>query len=400
MHRLSSTWLICAGLLWQSVLAGSAFAQQRVILPEGTVFTVRTQTALSSASARQGTTFQTSVTDSVFVEGFTLIPAGSRVSGVVTAVRRADDRQSGILGVSFEELRLPDGSTIAIDGRLTSTDPAERRQIDSRADSQVVLVGGRRGVGAAIGGVQNPNDPVGSILGALGGLLSEGADVNLPSGTTLAVQLERGLALAIQGPRRTAGPDAFVIFTSPDMIRAAQRELARRDYYRGTLDGQLGSETQRALLEFQIDNGILATGNLDGRTAAELGLEVELRAGLSLNEAALLRRNAQLVVARYRDQIGISASQRLDAGRYYGEGELALYFALSAFSDNASLYEQMIRVSGNASGVAQASEALVDAGRRVDQNMRNVRLTRRVEAAWDGIQRMLQEIDPDYLSGA
>jgi peptidoglycan hydrolase-like protein with peptidoglycan-binding domain len=400
MHRLFSTRLICAGLLWQSVLASSASAQQRVILPEGTVFTVRTQTALSSASARQGTTFQTTVTDSVFVEGFTVIPAGSRVSGVVTAVRPADDRQSGILGVSFEELRLPDGSTIAIDGRLTSTDPAERRQIDSRADSQVVLVGGRRGVGAAIGGVQNPNDPVGSLLGALGGLLSEGADVNLPSGTTLAVQLERGLALAIQGPRRTAGPDAFVILTSPEMIRAAQRELGRRGYYRGALDGQLGSETQRALLEFQIDNGILATGNLDGRTAAELGLEVELLAGLSPNEAALLRRNAQLVLARYRDQIGISASQRLDAGRFYGEGELALYFALSAFADNASVYEQMVSVSGNASGVAQASEALVDAGHRVDQNMTNVRLTRRVEAAWNGIQRMLEEIDPDYLSGA
>ena len=398
MHRLS--WLICASLLSQIVFLGSAFAQQRVILPEGTVFTVRTQERLSSASVRQGTIFQTTVTDSVFVEGFTVIPAGSRVTGVVTAVRPADDRQSGILGVSFEELRLPGGSTIAIDGRLTSTDPAERRQIDSRADSQVVLVGGRRGVGAAIGGVQDPNDPIGSILGALGGLLSEGADVDLPSGTTLAVQLERGLALPIQGPRRTAGPDAFVILTSPEMIRAAQRELGRRGYYRGALDGRLGSETQRALLEFQIDNGILATGNLDGRTAAELGLEVESFAALSPNEAALLRRNAQLVLARYRDQIGISASQRLDAGRFYGEGELALYFALSAFADNASVYEQMVRVSGNVSGVAQASEALVDAGRRVDQSMTNVRLTRRVEAAWNGIQRLLEEIDPDYLSGA
>lgn len=397
MHRLS--WLICASLLSQVVFLESAFAQQRVILPEGTVFTVRTQTPLNSASARQGAIFQTTVTDSVFVEGFTVIPAGSRVTGVVTAVRPADDRQSGILGVSFEELRLPGGSTIAIDGRLTSTDPAERRQIDSRADSQVVLVGGRRGVGAAIGGVQDPNDPIGSILGALGGLLSEGSDVDLPSGTTLAVQLERGLALPIQGPRRTAGPDAFVIFTSPEMIRAAQRELGRRGYYRGALDGRLGSETQRALLEFQIDNGILATGNLDGRTAAELGLEVESLAALSPNEAALLRRNAQLVLARYRDQIGISTSQRLDARHFYGEGELALYFALSAFADNASVYEQMVRVSGNASGVAQASEALVGAGRRVDQNMTNVRLTRRVEAAWDGIQRLLQEMDPDYPSG-
>jgi hypothetical protein len=402
MHRprIFSTWLIGVSLLSSILFHESAAAQQRVILPEGTVFTVRTQTPLSSASARQGTTFQTTVTDSVLVEGFTVIPAGSRVTGIVTAVRPADDRQSGILGVSFEELQLRGGATIAIDGRLTSTDPAERRQIDSRADTQVVLVGGRRGVGAAIGGVQNPNDPVGSLLGALGSLLSEGADVQLPSGTTLAVQLERGLALLVQGPRQTAGPDAFVIFTSPEMIRAAQQELGRRDYYHGALDGQLGAETQRALLEFQIDNGILATGNLDGRTAAELGLNVEFHAGLSPNEAALLRRNAQLVLARYRDQIGISPSQRLDAGRFYAQGELALYFAISAFADNASVYEQMVGVSGNASGVAQASEALVDAGRRVDENMRNVRLTRRVEAAWNGIQRMLEEIDPDYLSGA
>jgi hypothetical protein len=48
--------------------------------------------------------------------------------------------------------------------------------------------------------------------------------------------------------------------------------------------------------------------------------------------------------------------------------------------------------------VAQASEALVDAGRRVDQDMANVQLTRRVEAAWGAIQGMLQEVDPDYRS--
>ena len=200
-----STWLICVGVIAQLALPGPTFAQVQVILPEGSVFTVRTTTPLSSASARQGAAFQTTVTDSVLVEGFTVIPAGSRVTGIVTAVRPADDRQSGVLGVSFDELRIPDGTTIAIDGRLTSTDPAERRQIDSRPDTQVVLVGGRRGVGAAIGGIQNPNDPVGSLLGTLGALLSEGADVNLPSGTTLAVQLERGLALRVQGPRRTAG---------------------------------------------------------------------------------------------------------------------------------------------------------------------------------------------------
>ena len=59
----------------------------------------------------------------------------------------------------------------------------------------------------------------------------------------------------------------------------------------------------------------------------------------------------------------------------------------------------MVRVSGNASGIAQAGEALLDASRYVDRNMTNVRLTRRVEAAWNGIQRMLQGIDTDYVAG-
>ena len=53
-------------------------AQQRVLLPEGTVLTVTTDQRLDSASMRQGATFTTTVEDSINVEGHTVIPAGSR----------------------------------------------------------------------------------------------------------------------------------------------------------------------------------------------------------------------------------------------------------------------------------------------------------------------------------
>ncbi len=153
---------------------GAGWAQQRVLLPEGTVLTVTTDQRLSSASMRQGASFTTTVEDSVHVEGYTVIPAGSRIAGVVTFVRQAGGGESGVLGVEFEELRIAGGRTVAIDGKLTSTDAAERRQIDARGDSQVVLVGGRQGVGGVIGaiGAGQESDPVSGILGALGGWMA------------------------------------------------------------------------------------------------------------------------------------------------------------------------------------------------------------------------------------
>ena len=371
--------------------------QQRILLPEGTVFTVEIDAALSSRSAREGATISARVTDSVRVEGYTVIPAGSLVQGVVTNVRPASQQESGVIGLEFEQLTPPGGTTVAIDGKLTSTDPAERRQIDAQGDSRVVLVGGRRGAGAAVGaiGAGQPDDPISGILGALGGLLSEGADVQIPAGTQLAVQLERGVVLSASG-RPSPEADAFTIFTSTEMIRAAQDALRSRQYYRGASDGQLGELTQRALVAFQIDNGILVTGNLDGRTAQALGLSLAGPSGLDAEEAVLMLRSAEIATARYREALGISTTGRLSARRTYAPAELELYFALSAFTNNAGLYEQTVRVSGNAVGVQAAGEALMMAAERVDQARFAVQVPARVVAPWDTVQDLLVALDPAY----
>lgn len=380
-----------------TLVAAPVAAQTRLVLPEGTVIIVRTTSALESATAKVGQTFETVVVDTIRVENYTVIPAGSRIRGAVTFAQAADRQRSGVIEVNFDRLSLPDGRSYYLNGKLTSTDAAERRQIESDPNARVVLVGGRGGVGAAIAGAGSERSPASGILAALGGMLSEGRDVRVPAGTNLAVQLEQGLVLSGRGVARA--PDAFTIYTSADRVRAAQRVLAQQNYYRGAINGQLDDATQRALFEFQIDKGIIATGNLDGRTASALGLGTTAEAGaavLAPDEAAIVRRGSQAMVGRYRQELSIAASGRLDARRSYSEGELELWFALSAFADNASLYEQLVRVSGNVEGAATAGKGLISAAKRVDAAMLPGRPSYSVVNAWSSIKAQLTGLDPTY----
>jgi len=392
--RARGMWTLFLTLLAVPVLS----AQSRLVLPEGSVIIVRTSNPLESSTAKVGQTFETVVADTIRVENYTVIPAGSRIRGVVTFAQAADRQRSGVIEVNFDRLTLPDNKVYSLSGKLTSTDPAERRQIESDPNARVVLVGGRGGVGAAIAGAGSDKSPASGILAALGGLLSEARDVRVPAGSPMAVQLEQGLVLSRRGTARA--PDAFTIYTAADRIRAAQQQLAQQNYYRGAINGQLDEATQRALFEFQIDKGIIATGNLDGRTAQALGLSSAADSGegmtLSPEEASLLRRGAQALVGRQRQDMAISTTGRLDARRAYSEGDVALLFTLSAFADNASLYEQLVRVSGNVEGSGLAGKALVGAAKRVDAALQLARTSPQIQNAWSSIRAQLAELDPTY----
>ena len=395
---------------WQSLAlslfaVSAASAQARLILPEGTVIIVRTATPLESSNAQVGQAFSTFVTDTVRVDNYTVIPAGSRIRGAITFVQAATRQQSGVIEVNFDRLTFPDGMSYAIAGKLTSTDPEERRQIDASADPRVVLVGGRSGAGAVIAGAGSSDSPVSGILAALGGLLSSGRNVSVPAGTRLAVQLEQPLTLRGRGAARAA--DAYTIYTAAERISAAQQALAQQNYYRGPINGQLDDATQRALFEYQTDKGFPATGNLDWRTARSLGL---LTAGglgtttpsygamLTVDQASTVRRNAQALVGRERQDLAIYTAGQLNAQRAYTEGDFDLWFALSAFADNASLYEQLLRSSANDQGSAVAGRALINAARRVDTALQNARPSSAVQSTWTSIRRQLSAIDSSYSS--
>jgi peptidoglycan hydrolase-like protein with peptidoglycan-binding domain len=304
--------------------------------------------------------------------------------------RPATRQQSGVIEVAFDRLTLPDGTSLPITGKLTSTDSTERRQIEQDPNNRVVLVGGRGGIGAAIAGAGASRSP-NNIFAALGSLLSEGRDVDVPAGTTIAVELER--AVALRGRGRFRGAEAFTLFTAPERIRAAQTALAQRNYYRGSANGTLDDATRRALFEFQVDQGLSGTGNLDGRTARALGLNLAAgaaaSASMSADAASALRRDAQSLVGRVRNELRASSVGRLDASRTYSQSDLELWYAISAFADNASIHEQIVRNGGNAEGAAMASRALAGAARRVDSAMQGARVSSQLLSAWTSLRRPL-----------
>jgi peptidoglycan hydrolase-like protein with peptidoglycan-binding domain len=378
-----------------------AEAQGRRVLPTGTVILVSTRQPLESQVVRTGQTFETDVVDTVGADGFTLIPAGSRIRGIVTFAQPATRQRSGVIEVSFDRVTLTDGTQYQMSGKLTSTDTAERRQIDSDPNARVVLFGGRGGLGAAIAGGGSTKSPAAGILSALSGVLSEGRDVALPSGSRLAVQLRQPLSLRTRGIARAM--DMNSVITAGDRIQAAQRELARLNYYRGSTTGTLDESTRRALVEYQIDKGIVPTGNLDWRTARSLsvvsnvaGGDVVLKTALTPTEAAALRRTAQALVGRERSDLGVAASGRLDAQRTYTASDIDLWFALSAFADNSLLYEQAIANSSHVEGTTAAGRALVNAARRVDEAMTQARPSNQVSTAWTTIRQQLRTIATDY----
>lgn len=388
--------------------ASALSAQARLVLPEGSVIIVRTATPLESASAQVGQAFGTFVSDTVRLDNYTVMPAGSRIRGTITFVQPATRQQSGVIQVNFDRLTLSDGTTYPIVGKLTSTDATERRQIDASPDPRVVLVGGRGGVGAAIAGAGSTSSPTSGILSALGGLLSEGRNVSVPAGTRLAVQLEQPLTLRGRGSARAA--DAYTIYTAEDRIRAAQQALAQQNYYRGSVNGVYDDATQRALFEYQVDKGLTATGNLDFRTARSLGLITAgggVGAGvggsansavLSTEAAATLRRNAQSIVGQERQDLSVTGVALANAQRSYATGDVDLWFALSAFADNASLYEQLVRGGGNTDAAALGGRALINAARRVDTAMQQARPSSSVQNGWAAIRRQLALIDSTYAS--
>ena len=385
--------------LWSIALAffavSTATAQSRVVLPAGSVIIVRTTAPLQSASARTGQMFETNVEGSVGVDEFTVIPAGSKIRGVISLATPATRQQSGVIEVVFDRLMLPNGATFPIAGRLTSTDSAERRQIESDPNARVVLVGERGGIGAGIAGAGSGKS-ANNILAALGSMLSEGRDVNVPAGTALAVQLDN--AVTLRGGGRLRGVEGSTIYTAAERVRAAQQALAQANYYRGPLTGNLDDATRTALFQYQVDRGLSATGNLDGRTAQALGLNLGIGGSVSgsalmPSAASAVRRDAQNLVSRFRSELTASSVGRMDANRAYAQSDLDLWFALSAFADNASIYEQIVTNGGNRDAAVLAGRALAGAARRVDAAMQTTRTSAQVQNAWAAVRRQITTID-------
>lgn len=176
----------------------------------GTVFRVRMSGDISSATAKVGDRFTTTVTEPVYAStGQVVIPTGSTVTGKVDSVVPAKKGgDPGQIAVSFISVRTPDGKTRDINGSLTDlntktakSDNESTASGDDRKNDKIIFIGGGAGggalLGAAIGGGKGAL--IGGIIGAGAGLLGErltkGEEAKVKSGTEFGVYLNHSISM-------------------------------------------------------------------------------------------------------------------------------------------------------------------------------------------------------------
>jgi TolA-binding protein len=157
------------------------------IIPVGQEVDVRLQDTLNSGTNQVEDRFIATTVVDLEGDGRTLIPAGSEMRGVVSAVQSAGRlNRKASLGVTFDQITI-DGRTYPIRGTVTEALEGEGYRGDA------AKIGTGAGVGAIIGGI------LGGLKGALAGILiggggvvaaTEGKDVELPAGTILRVSLD------------------------------------------------------------------------------------------------------------------------------------------------------------------------------------------------------------------
>src|SRR5687768_11270977 len=161
-------------------------------VPAGTELDVRLQNSLNSGTAQVEDRFEATTLVDLNVNGRVLIPAGSVMRGVVTAVEPATrTNRTARMTVSFDQVTV---NTRSYPMRGTVTQAIEGEGIRGEAT--------RAGAGAAVGGIIGAvlGGVKGAVLGVLiggGGTIAatEGKEVELPQGTVLRVRVDAPLQI-------------------------------------------------------------------------------------------------------------------------------------------------------------------------------------------------------------
>src|ERR1051325_2745971 len=85
-------------------LGAATVGAQSGLLPAGTVILARTTTAFDSRTAQTGQTFETTVDQNVSLDGYSVLPAGTKVGGTIALARRAPPARARGVDLPFDKL--------------------------------------------------------------------------------------------------------------------------------------------------------------------------------------------------------------------------------------------------------------------------------------------------------
>src|SRR5512146_1948722 len=155
---------------------------QPIVVPAGTIITVRLQQAVSSKSSHAGDQFLATLSEPLSLHGQAIVPAGTAASGTVKDAKAAGRfKGAATLSLSLD--------TLVVRGtRYRIQTKAANQTTKGKGKRSAAMIGGGAGTGAIIGGIAGGGK--GAAIGALvgGGAGTAGAamtgnsnDVSLPA---------------------------------------------------------------------------------------------------------------------------------------------------------------------------------------------------------------------------
>jgi hypothetical protein len=169
---------------------------REVTLPASTRLSLKLDTPVSSATSRVESVVRGELTEPVVRDGITIVPAGARVSGLVSGVQASGKvKGRASLELTFNELSFADAS-YPIDAHYSAVAPATKAK-DAKtigipaAGGAIVgaVVGGKKG--AAIGAAAGGGAGTAVVLSTPGRevALQPGAELSLQAGRTITVRV-------------------------------------------------------------------------------------------------------------------------------------------------------------------------------------------------------------------
>jgi hypothetical protein len=187
----------------------------RVSIQENTVIPFDLNTRLSSHESQRGDKF-TATIDTNNMNEYEGLPEGTVLEGHVDTVRAKSGDTPGVLGLAFDQIRLPSGRTYAIDGSLIALDNKSIENRDGRLvarssarndDMKYVGIGAGAGVLIALATKGNilTNAIIGGALGYLYDQIQkkerQASNVVLNRGAEFGVMLNRDLTFVDESAR-------------------------------------------------------------------------------------------------------------------------------------------------------------------------------------------------------
>ena len=170
-------------------------AAKPIVVPAGTVITVRLNDAVGTKISQSGQTFTATVAQPVEGDGRTVIPDGAEATGTVVTATPAGRFKGG----SVLQLKL---DSVTINGKPHRVETsAVTRSEKGKGKRTATMVGGGAGVGALIGGLAGGGKgaAIGAIAGAgagtAGSAFTGNRDITLPAESAVSFKLEAPLEI-------------------------------------------------------------------------------------------------------------------------------------------------------------------------------------------------------------